>query len=29
MFDLFRKDAELLNKQFVGTEQLILVEGVS
>jgi len=29
MFSVFRRDAEILNKQFVNTEQLILVEGVS
>lgn len=28
MFSIFRKNAEILNKQFVGTEQLILIEGV-
>lgn len=29
MFSIFRRDAEVLNSQFVGTEQLILIEGVS
>lgn len=29
MFNVFRRDAEILNKQFVNTEQLMLVEGVS
>jgi tRNA A37 methylthiotransferase MiaB len=29
MFSVFRRDAEILNKQFVNTEQLILIEGVS
>lgn len=29
MFSVFRKDAEILNKQYIGTEQLILIEGVS
>lgn len=28
MFSVFRRDAEILNKQYVGTEQLILIEGV-
>jgi len=29
MFSVFRRDAEILNRQFVDTEQLILIEGVS
>jgi len=29
MFNVFRRDAEILNKKFVDTEQLMLVEGVS
>ncbi|XP_060875212.1 mitochondrial tRNA methylthiotransferase CDK5RAP1 isoform X2 [Metopolophium dirhodum] len=29
MFNVFRRDAEILNKQFVNTEQLMLVEGES
>lgn len=29
MFSVFRKNAEILNKTFVGTEQVILIEGVS
>jgi len=29
MFNVFRRDADILNKQFVNTEQLMLVEGVS
>jgi len=29
MFSVFRKNAEILNRQFINTEQLILIEGVS
>ncbi|XP_025198231.1 CDK5 regulatory subunit-associated protein 1 [Melanaphis sacchari] len=29
MFSIFRRDAEILNKQYVNTEQLILIEGES
>jgi len=29
MFNIFRRNADILNRQFVNTEQLILVEGVS
>lgn len=29
MYNVFRRNAEILNRQFVDTEQLILVEGVS
>lgn len=29
MFKVFRRDAELLNRKFIDTKQLILVEGVS
>jgi hypothetical protein len=29
MFNIFRRDAEILNKHYIGTEQLILIEGVS
>lgn len=29
MFNVFRKNADILNRKFVGTKQLILIEGVS
>lgn len=29
MYNVFRRNAEILNRQFVDTEQLILIEGVS
>lgn len=29
MYNVFRQNAEILNRKFVGTEQLILIEGVS
>ncbi|XP_025414811.1 CDK5RAP1-like protein isoform X2 [Sipha flava] len=29
MFNIFRRDAEILNKHYIGTEQLILIEGKS
>lgn len=29
MYNVFRRNADILNRQFVDTEQLILIEGVS